>query len=122
MVRFPACKGQVKPGGFGARKSGSFRHVFSFDWGVGVASVSPKWGRCTARYRLKLGVYSEGGISTRPCLTAYTAAWIRFCRCSLARMFARYVLTVFSVIKRSTARSEEHTSELQSRPHLVCRL
>src|SRR3989442_8366922 len=24
--------------------------------------------------------------------------------------------------KRSAARSEEHTSELQSRPHLVCRL
>src|SRR3989442_9842539 len=26
------------------------------------------------------------------------------------------------VLRRSPARSEEHTSELQSRPHLVCRL
>src|SRR5436305_13497178 len=27
-----------------------------------------------------------------------------------------------AALRRRTARSEEHTSELQSRPHLVCRL
>src|SRR3989442_7272874 len=30
--------------------------------------------------------------------------------------------TVDSVVQRVHPRSEEHTSELQSRPHLVCRL
>src|SRR3989442_12310243 len=34
-------------------------------------------------------------------------------RCSLGRVSSR---------KRTNVRSEEHTSELQSRPHLVCRL
>src|SRR5690554_7069158 len=30
--------------------------------------------------------------------------------------------TGFGINKKDTTRSEEHTSELQSRPHLVCRL
>src|SRR6266498_4256210 len=29
---------------------------------------------------------------------------------------------VFSIVRQRVIRSEEHTSELQSRPHLVCRL
>src|SRR5690554_1133384 len=33
-----------------------------------------------------------------------------------------YKLLTFTHVDTSTARSEEHTSELQSRPHLVCRL
>src|SRR3989442_9302466 len=38
-----------------------------------------------------------------------------------ARM--RYSPSLFTVVERSRSqRSEEHTSELQSRPHLVCRL
>src|SRR5690554_7278803 len=31
-------------------------------------------------------------------------------------------LAVFALVMYSAVRSEEHTSELQSRPHLVCRL
>src|SRR5690554_7190232 len=31
-------------------------------------------------------------------------------------------LPVLQAVKKSCFRSEEHTSELQSRPHLVCRL
>src|SRR5437870_10935366 len=38
-------------------------------------------------------------------------------RCSTARSSARHVAS-----RSSNARSEEHTSELQSRGHLVCRL
>src|SRR5690554_7191730 len=33
-----------------------------------------------------------------------------------------YLLVVVALTVSITARSEEHTSELQSRPHLVCRL
>src|SRR5437660_7618485 len=50
---------------------------------------------------------------------------IDLCSCSLGRVGARlsrrgYRLDGFSVA--AVARSEEHTSELQSRGHLVCRL
>src|SRR5690554_7485422 len=34
----------------------------------------------------------------------------------------RNVREILTFKKRETVRSEEHTSELQSRPHLVCRL
>src|SRR3989442_3157473 len=34
----------------------------------------------------------------------------------------RLLLWPFGLLRRGRARSEEHTSELQSRPHLVCRL
>src|SRR5690554_7356471 len=34
----------------------------------------------------------------------------------------RDVAKIGNVVYRAAARSEEHTSELQSRPHLVCRL
>src|SRR5690554_7624686 len=47
-----------------------------------------------------------------PYRLTYTAPLLHFCNCWLFG-YIRHVLT---------QRSEEHTSELQSRPHLVCRL
>src|SRR5690554_7085207 len=35
-------------------------------------------------------------------------------------LFIKFLITI--VFKKQLSRSEEHTSELQSRPHLVCRL
>src|SRR3989442_928338 len=40
---------------------------------------------------------------------------------SLARAWGN-ILTPYAVATDELTRSEEHTSELQSRPHLVCRL
>src|SRR3989442_8844882 len=42
----------------------------------------------------------------------------------LARSHARLAIVTSQAVSenRNTGRSEEHTSELQSRPHLVCRL
>src|SRR2546422_3196261 len=55
-----------------------------------------------------------------------TARWtvataIRLTSLRRVRQVARPAVRLASTIKR-TARSEEHTSELQSRLHLVCRL
>src|SRR5690554_7072392 len=43
----------------------------------------------------------------------------RLCRLPGERLFP---LSGSSILIRTSSRSEEHTSELQSRPHLVCRL
>src|SRR3989442_8068998 len=61
----------------------------------------------------------------RSTLFPYTTLF-RSWRCVL-RLYAKYApwMGGFQERQRSepaTARSEEHTSELQSRPHLVCRL
>src|SRR5437660_8848183 len=42
-------------------------------------------------------------------------------RSALSRFFARHGITI-KKIGKARCRSEEHTSELQSRGHLVCRL
>src|SRR3989442_2378353 len=47
---------------------------------------------------------------------AFVAAWSGVAR------IPPDVLAALDVTTRNLARSEEHTSELQSRPHLVCRL
>src|SRR5258708_12067254 len=44
---------------------------------------------------------------------------VRICGCDRRKLFASGVLTVMLTC---TTRSEEHTSELQSPDHLVCRL
>src|SRR5436305_11121947 len=67
------------------------------------------------------------------CRRRYSAAGILAVAASLLRSFSRWVcrsngsfwpshgrITLISC--GAWARSEEHTSELQSRPHLVCRL
>src|SRR3989442_305567 len=40
----------------------------------------------------------------------------------LGRQLGLTLALNFQIIEKFSARSEEHTSELQSRPHLVCRL
>src|SRR2546422_6117273 len=42
--------------------------------------------------------------------------------CELAQAFARFGSQVYLIEAMRYTRSEEHTSELQSRLHLVCRL
>src|SRR3989442_12975420 len=44
------------------------------------------------------------------------------CGRSRRRTCSRQLFLLWAAYARSQARSEEHTSELQSRPHLVCRL
>src|SRR5690554_7775528 len=48
--------------------------------------------------------------------------WVTMAALTAARMMGVNPAMVYSIITTSMARSEEHTSELQSRPHLVCRL
>src|SRR5436305_11505538 len=56
----------------------------------------------------------------RSTLFPYTTLFRSLCRTGL-RLFHRFQLQQ-ARIATCLARSEEHTSELQSRPHLVCRL
>src|SRR5215813_8677228 len=55
----------------------------------------------------------------RSTLFPYTTLF-RSCRPS--RRSTRTGASSWRLLRRRTARSEEHTSELQSRPHIVCRL
>lgn len=41
--------------------------------------------------------------SVSPCLTAYSAAWVRSCTCSFVKIFEIWVFTVFSVTKSEDA-------------------
>src|SRR5690606_40214162 len=43
-------------------------------------------------------------------------------RCSIGIIFYRFNQAVYIIVRNSIIRSEEHTSELQSRENLVCRL
>src|SRR2546430_10011027 len=70
-------------------------------------------------------------LRTRPCgswsvATSRSATARGFCLSDLASVSARFVATSPCAGSRgrssSTARSEEHTSELQSQSNLVCRL
>src|SRR5690554_7643009 len=56
-------------------------------------------------------------VADRAALGDDLAALVERIALDLGGLGARYSLN-----KRSKVRSEEHTSELQSRPHLVCRL
>src|SRR5690554_7164259 len=49
----------------------------------------------------------------------FVRAWVRF-TCNSSRLVSQ--VSVQAGRRPAVARSEEHTSELQSRPHLVCRL
>src|SRR5258707_4837172 len=54
-----------------------------------------------------------------PYTTLFRSQWCVACRLELAR--ANSALG-FPILRESSGRSEEHTSELQSRQYLVCRL
>src|SRR3989442_9919607 len=59
--------------------------------------------------------------------SAASTSWLRSRRGMRVRRVAKTnastrVLAFFSAYEAFVFRSEEHTSELQSRPHLVCRL
>src|SRR2546422_2510578 len=57
------------------------------------------------------------------CLVHAAAGGVGLLLCQIAKMRgARVIGTVSTEEKAKLARSEEHTSELQSRLHLVCRL
>src|SRR5690554_2733653 len=43
-------------------------------------------------------------------------------RTTIAEFFRQIIIIIGSIVFITIVRSEEHTSELQSRPHLVCRL
>src|SRR3989442_11766040 len=67
----------------------------------------------------------------RSTLFPYTTLFRSLSRAAVRGILARSALTVWSNrtlaadaarFRRRKRRSEEHTSELQSRPHLVCRL
>src|SRR5690554_7492875 len=48
--------------------------------------------------------------------------WLRILTCNAARLAQKSFRACSSFKDLKDERSEEHTSELQSRPHLVCRL
>src|SRR5690606_41800677 len=70
----------------------------------------------TVSYELTQGDISEQALYDQT--TAYIRHYYNQARL-LNRQAARFAMTVF---QRRLARSEEHTSELQSRENLVCRL
>src|SRR5690554_2406895 len=63
-----------------------------------------------------------GGESTRPGAAEVSTQEELDRVCPVVEAIARELDAVISVDTSNPARSEEHTSELQSRPHLVCRL
>src|SRR5207253_10280741 len=75
----------------------------------------PIWDACRIRY-------STG--SRSQILAAFTSIFARNVRAPSGNSpaFIRANRSRFSSTERSRKRSEEHTSELQSRGHLVCRL
>src|SRR5690554_7874626 len=76
-----------------------------------------KGGRAPPDY-LEVSTQSRRNQRSTPSCTAHTAASTRERRLSFLSRCLTCTFTVPSVMSRS----EEHTSELQSRPHLVCRL
>src|SRR3712207_8158665 len=76
----------------------------------------PVFGRLYAR--ISEGMDAQGLGALRTELLAPLSGSVVEVGCGNGRNFARYPAAVTGV----TARSEEHTSELQSRQYLVCRL
>src|SRR5437870_10988094 len=77
----------------------------------------------TTLFRSELGIGREVVITglqqdVRPWLAACDALVL----CSLTEAFSLAALEAMALGKPVVHRSEEHTSELQSRGHLVCRL
>src|SRR3989442_5798248 len=70
---------------------------------------SPSWAR-------------DPALLTRENLWNRAISFTIFLRAPLVRRVGRFDEQLGSRDSRVSARSEEHTSELQSRPHLVCRL
>src|SRR5690625_6505299 len=80
------------------------------------ASTSKSWLAPTSWDAFFLGAGDDEPPALRPCLSSivvFLLAGRRSCRCGDLRAPWR---------RRQRLRSEEHTSELQSRGHLVCRL
>src|SRR2546422_8060027 len=76
------------------------------------------WGRHSA---------DESSFSWMPVFRSSSSAWAHgwygmLSTCRFAAKFAGLPSYVFSGLQIPVRRSEEHTSELQSRLHLVCRL
>src|SRR5271157_6525909 len=98
----------------------------------GHAKCSP--GTCSMRNSKRLGSPSNRHSATRHCLPSPSAAVKSSSGVILltavqpnqkrkSLIGSRTRCKSFCVLRaRSEERSEEHTSELQSRPHLVCRL
>src|SRR5690625_5813597 len=110
---------------------GSSWSSFSSDSGV-VSSCPPCEARsssCPLAHGGKVAceivnIYPPGATQRRAdCSTAARSK--SACECKNALVTRSYVVVLSQVLRSTTvkfARSEEHTSELQSRGHLVCRL
>src|SRR5690554_7532963 len=62
-------------------------------------------------------------VNDNPELALEITSYLGHGPCSETRLMPVLLLSLFHIFKeRTDQRSEEHTSELQSRPHLVCRL
>src|SRR5699024_11748042 len=64
---------------------------------------------------------SAMSLSTSPIRRLMLSTYLEACRCRRGGITARLTTTP-TITPRATSRSEEHTSELQSRFDLVCRL
>src|SRR3989442_11786772 len=93
------------------RAEGFSERVFQGKPVIGICNSWSELNNCNAHLRqvaeaVKRGVWEAGGFP------------LEFPTISLGEMLMKPT----TILYRNLMRSEEHTSELQSRPHLVCRL
>src|SRR5947209_16952828 len=88
--------------------------------------VAPMGGMTTIAWRMETCTTGKCGTAIYHGALARNRAWTRAPRefhfCTMLKIWAASVVNLVCMHHLSTRRSEEHTSELQSRQYLVCRL